>query len=99
MKTTLDLPDELVKELKLRAVHEGKKLKDAIAEALRAGLAARATRKGPGKRTRVVVRKDRKTGLPVIQCRRAAPRGRELTPDRVAEILNAQEAGWAGDVG
>jgi hypothetical protein len=40
MKTTLDLPDDLVKEVKLRAVHEGKKLKDAVAELLRKGLAA-----------------------------------------------------------
>ena len=40
MKTTLDLPDDLVKELKLRAVYEGKKLKDAAAELLRKGLAA-----------------------------------------------------------
>jgi plasmid stability protein len=40
MKTTMDLPDELVKELKLRAVHEGKKLKDAVADILRKGLAA-----------------------------------------------------------
>ncbi len=39
MKTTFDLPDELVKELKLRAVHEGKKLKDAVADILRKGLA------------------------------------------------------------
>ena len=38
MKTTLDLPDDLVKEIKLRAVHEGKKLKDAMAELLRRGL-------------------------------------------------------------
>ena len=40
MKTTLDLPDALVKEIKLRAVHEGKKLKDAMADLLRKGLAA-----------------------------------------------------------
>jgi len=40
MKTTLDLPEELVKEVKLRAVHEGMKLKDAMAELLRKGLAA-----------------------------------------------------------
>jgi hypothetical protein len=100
VKTTLDLPDELVKALKLRAVHEGKKLKDAVADALRAGLAARPARgrKGRGRPARVVVKRDRKTGLPVIQCR-AAPRGRELTPERVAAILAAQEAGWAGDAG
>ena len=47
MKTTIDLPDELVKELKLRAIHEGKKLKDAVAELLRRGLSA----KSPGPAT------------------------------------------------
>ena len=40
MKTTLDLPPDLVKEMKLLAVHQGKKLKDAAAELLRKGLAA-----------------------------------------------------------
>lgn len=94
MKTTLELPDDLVKELKLRAIHEGKKLKDAVADTLRAGLAAPrvggSVNRG-GKRARVVVKKDRKTGLPVIQCGRAAPRGTELMPRRVAEILAAQE--------
>ena len=102
MKTTLDLPDDLVKQLKLRAVHEGKKLKDAVAETLRAGLAARkkrVKRTGGGGRDRVVVRKDRLTGLPVIQCRRAASPAEELTPERVAQILAGQEAGWARDAG
>src|SRR5947208_2026947 len=40
MKTTLDLPDDLMREVKIRAVHEHKKLKDAIAEFIRKGLAA-----------------------------------------------------------
>jgi plasmid stability protein len=40
MKTTLDLPDELMREVKIRAVHEHKKLKDAIAEFIRKGIAA-----------------------------------------------------------
>jgi plasmid stability protein len=40
MKTTLDLPDDLMHEIKIRAVHEHKKLKDAIAEFLRKGMAA-----------------------------------------------------------
>jgi len=38
VKTTLDLPNELVREVKLRAVNEGKKLKDVIAELLTQGL-------------------------------------------------------------
>jgi hypothetical protein len=45
MKTTLDLPDDLMREVKIRAVHEQKKLKDAIAEFLRKGLAAGPTRR------------------------------------------------------
>ena len=40
MKTTLDLPDDLMREVKIRAVHEHKKLKDAIAEFIRKGIAA-----------------------------------------------------------
>ena len=40
MKTTLDLPDGLMREVKIRAIHEHKKLKDAIAEFIRKGMAA-----------------------------------------------------------
>jgi plasmid stability protein len=96
MKTTLDLPDELVRRLKLRAVHDGRKLKDVAAEMLRSGLAAQ---KATTSAEPAGIAKDRKTGLPVVQCRRAAPRGHELTPGRVAETLTAQEAGWARDSG
>jgi plasmid stability protein len=44
MKTTLDLPDDLMRKVKIRAVHEHKKLKDAIAEFIRKGMAASKTR-------------------------------------------------------
>jgi len=40
MKATFDIPDELMKQLKLRAIHEGRKLKDSVADVLRAGLSA-----------------------------------------------------------
>lgn len=40
MKTTLDLPDDLMHEVKVRAVNQQKKLKDTIAELLRKGMAA-----------------------------------------------------------
>lgn len=43
MKTTLDIPDELMREVKIRAVHEHKKLKDTIAELLQKGIAASKT--------------------------------------------------------
>lgn len=38
MKTTLDLPDDLMRELKIRAASQGRKLKDVTAETLRNGL-------------------------------------------------------------
>ena len=40
MKTTLDLPDHLMRKVKIRAVHEHKKLKNTIAELIRKGIAA-----------------------------------------------------------
>jgi hypothetical protein len=91
MKTTLDLPAELVKQVKLRALDQGQKLKDAIADLLRKGLAtseASAEVEGP------VVVKDKKTGLPLIVCKQSASPETELTPQRVADILLTQEAGW-----
>ena len=45
MKTTLDLPDELMRKVKIRAVHEHKKLKDTIAELIRKGMAAGSARR------------------------------------------------------
>ena len=42
MKTTLDLPDALLREVKIRAVHQQKKLKDTIAELIARGMAAEA---------------------------------------------------------
>ncbi len=48
-KTTLELPDELMRRVKLRAVHRAQKLKDTIAQLLEIGMSAagdveRATR-------------------------------------------------------
>lgn len=89
MKTTLDLPETLVKQVKLRALREGKKLKDAVADLLRKGLAA----EGPALKP-PVIKRDKLTGLPVIQCKHPAPPGQELTPERIAEILHEQEVEW-----
>ena len=40
MKLTLDLPEDLLRTLKIRAVHEGKTFKSLMAELMRGGLAA-----------------------------------------------------------
>jgi plasmid stability protein len=97
MKTTLDLPDELVKQIKLRALREGRKLKDAIADLLRKGLAAQRSGEPQSEEPRIFT--DKKTGLPVIQCSHAAASDHELTPERVADILLAQEVEWHHDAG
>ncbi|MDE2084352.1 MAG: hypothetical protein KGI64_05780 [Xanthomonadaceae bacterium] len=38
MKTTLDLPDDLMHRVKLRAVHAHRKLKDEVADLLERGI-------------------------------------------------------------
>src|ERR1700730_10482796 len=97
MKTTLDLPDSLMKQEKLRAVREGRKLKDAVADLLRKGLAAATDKEASIKAPTVA--KDKKTGLPLIECQHAASVQEELTPERVADILLAQEVDWQHDAG
>ena len=44
MKTTLDLPDDLMREVRIRAVHEQRKLKDMIADLLRKGISSGRSR-------------------------------------------------------
>lgn len=88
MKMTVDLPEELVKRVKLSAVKDGVKLKDAVVALLRAGLERRKT-EPPLRKPKF--RKSKVTGLPVITGgRRAKPR-EELTPGRVAQILLDQD--------
>ncbi len=92
MKMTLDLPDALVKQVKLRALQDGRKLKDALADLLRKGLAVAADTVPDGRAP--LVTKDKESGLPVIECKHAARPQEEVTPERVADILLAQEAEW-----
>jgi hypothetical protein len=40
------------------------------------------------------VTKDKQTGLPLVQCKKAAASQEELTPERVADILLTQETDW-----
>jgi plasmid stability protein len=86
MKTTLDLPDDLVRAVKMRAVQEDRKLKDMMAELLRSAL----TQKHGASAT---VR--RRLKLPLVECAHEAPPGEEMTPERVAEVLLQEEAGAA----
>ncbi len=83
MKTTLDLPDDLMREIKIGAVKENRKLKDAIADLLRRGLSQKMVAP-PTLRNRVK--------LPLVQCAHEAPPGEEMTPERVARFLLEEES-------
>ena len=88
MKTTLDLPDDLVRAVKIRAVQENRKLKDTIADLLRRGLAQERGRP---------VNVRRRLKLPLVECAHEARPDEEMTPERVAEALLEEEAGLRHD--
>lgn len=79
MKTTVDLPAELVRAIKIRAIEENRKLKEMIAELLRRGLG-----EGSSNEQEAVSRRVR---LPLVQTAHLAKPEEELTPERVAAIL------------
>ncbi len=83
MKTTLDLPDELMRTVKIRAVREDRKLKDMVALLLRCGLGAAPEEPG-------TVRE--RVRLPLVPCAHEARPDEELTPERVARVLIDDEA-------
>lgn len=60
MKTTLELPDHLFREAKVKAAAEGRRLKDVVAEGLRLVLMVRS----PGRARRRVALPLIKTGKP-----------------------------------
>jgi plasmid stability protein len=86
MKTTLDLPADLVREMKLRAASEGRKLRDVATEIFRRGLLQPSL---PSEAPRHRVK------LPLIECRAATT---EMNPESVAEVLLKQEADWSNEV-
>lgn len=82
MKTTLDLPDELMKSVKLRAVEENRTLTDLITELLRRGMT------GDPVESKVI---RHRVKLPLVHVAHAASPDEELTPERISEILLEQE--------
>ena len=81
MKTTLDLPDDLVREVKIRAARENRKLKDLVADLLRRGLEQPESPEPVRHRVR----------FPLIEGTHPAPPGEEATPERIAQVLLEQE--------
>lgn len=98
MKTTFDLPDELVREVKLRAVVQGRTVKDLVADFLRQGLGISppAQTPQPAAGSLLVIGE---TGLPSIRCRPDAPAGRMDVDELLAlerEILAGEDSKRAG---
>jgi hypothetical protein len=81
-KTTLDLPDEVMRAVRLRAVDQNRRLKDVIADLLRRGLAADPGDPGGA---------PRRVRLPLVHCAHPAAPAEEMTPERVAQVLLAEE--------
>ena len=86
MKTTMDLPDELIREVKLRAVVQGRTVKDLVAEYLShaLGLTPRSGTTQPVSSPMVEIGTH---GLPVIRCAPDAP----ATRMSAAELLKLEQ--------
>ena len=81
MKTTLDLPDDLMRSIKVKAAREDRRLKDVVAELLQRGLDECDRRARPGHRVE----------FPLLRGGHPAPPGMELTPERLKEILEEED--------
>ena len=85
MKTTLDLPEDLVREMKFRAVRQGRKLRDVAEEVFRRGLAAPSAASSSGGRHRVE--------LPLIPAP-AGAKSFEINGERLLELeMEAESRG------
>lgn len=84
MRTTIDLPDDLGRQVKVRAAQDGESIKSLIARALERELAAGRGGGAPRKPVR----------LPVL--RSHAPGALKLTPDEVGAWLVREEAAVYG---
>jgi hypothetical protein len=82
MRTTLDLPDALFRELKSRAALRGLKMKDLLAELVADGLRASGPRAAPTRRSPLPVARQAGCG-PRIPARRNA---------ELQRLLDAEDA-------
>lgn len=90
MKTTFDLPDELIREVKLRAVMQKRTVKDLVAEFLRQGLGMTPLGQLEAPPPSSMVEIGDK-GLPVIRCVPNAP----ATRMSVEELLKLERENQA----
>ena len=87
MKTTVDLPSDLLREIKLRAVNEGRKLREVISDLLRFGLMQGSAP------TEVSVPQKGKITLPLFPCSSNSPASRMSVEALISLEQAAQEEG------
>lgn len=83
MKTTIDLPEDLVRQIKIRAVHERIPVKRLVATLLRQSLNAPPPPPEPASSSDRVI--FTKANLPVFRCREDAP-ARRLTAEEIVAM-------------
>lgn len=88
MKTTLDLPERLVREMKIRAAKEGRKLREVATEVIEKGLAAPVHQADS---------KPKRVKLPFFEGKSPA-NPEDLTPDKIHEILLNEEIEWLNQI-
>ncbi|MBS1943879.1 MAG: hypothetical protein JST98_01455 [Bacteroidetes bacterium] len=79
MKTTIELPDDLYRKVKLLSARRGATLKELLTEAIRSLL-----RTKPGTKH---AHRLNYAEMPLLKGRRKAPAGKELTPEHVHDAL------------
>jgi len=91
MRTTIDLPESLFREVKIRAVEQGRTLKDLLANYIEAGLRGPSPPDASDRQPR--------PPLPVaIQRTAATPLTRALTNRELNAILEEEDLGTASHV-
>ena len=88
MKTTIDLPVGLVREMKIRAAHDGRKLKDVAEELLKRGLNSEKTSRTVPTATKGTIK------LPLFPSPKTAPASRMSTKALLVleqETLNQED--------
>lgn len=81
MKTMIDLPEPLVREMKLRAAREGRRLKDVATEIFETGLRAPSSPSQPSVYSQ-------KLDRPLFACEASQARAPAMT---VAELLKLEQ--------
>lgn len=85
MKTTIDLPDSLLREVVHRAAHEGRKIKDVVADLIMSGLTAEAALKKASPPRKGSLK------LPFFQCAEDAPATR-MSIEQLLELEQESQA-------